>query len=70
MANANSKKRVYIVTTEAGETMLVKAFTPMRARNHVARNAYKVRLATHEELVDLVANGNEVEDATTEETTR
>lgn len=55
-------KRVYIVTTPAGET-LVRAFNRTQAIAHATKKLVSVRVPTGEELFAAGANGLKLEDA-------
>lgn len=62
-----TKKRVYVVVEPTGVVHLVRAYAPIKARNYVCKLDYEVRLATHDELIELIGKGVEVEDGTKEE---
>jgi hypothetical protein len=54
--------RVYSVQNEEELTM-VTANSPTQAVSHVAKNQYKVHVATALEVVDYMQQGGEVENA-------
>lgn len=57
---ADKTTRHYVVESKAGKR-LVKAGNGAQAVRHVVRNEYKVHRASHDELVELVANGTKPE---------
>lgn len=61
-----SKKRIYAVVPKAGDdkARLVRAATNISALSHVAKQKFEVRLASQDDIVELVADGTKVEDAT------
>ncbi len=59
-------KRIYIVSSEQGRT-LVRAGNQAQAIRHVAVSQYSAKVASQDELVELVAAGNKVVDASADE---
>lgn len=60
-----SAGRIYTVTG-GSKDRLVRATRPTVALSHVARTAFDVRVATQNDLEQLIAAGVKVEDATAE----
>ena len=56
-------KRIYLTTDQTGTHRLTKATTPSQAVAHHARSTIKVRVASQEDLVTLIAAGTKVEEA-------
>lgn len=57
-------KRIYAVTnTATGSIQLIRAANTVQARNAAAKNTFEVKLATQDDLVDLVSAGCPVVDA-------
>ncbi len=56
-------KRIYLTTDQTGATRLTKATTPSQALAHHARSTIQVRVASQEDLVELIAAGTKVEEA-------
>lgn len=54
-------QRIYLVEGPTGEFSLVKASTGTQAVAHVARSAFKVRVATQQDLVEKLTAGAVVE---------
>jgi hypothetical protein len=52
-----STQRIYFVDNSIGEVSLVRADNQASARNFIARQQIEVRLATQQDLVDLVGAG-------------
>jgi hypothetical protein len=46
---------------------LIRAGNPAQALRHVAKASFTVRVATQDDLVDVVGRGGKVEDASKEE---
>jgi hypothetical protein len=55
--------RIYYVTAEDGEARLVRATSPAQAIRHVARDRYRVAVASQETIVEMVSAGDPVETA-------
>lgn len=55
--------RIYVVEDEQ-TISLVRATSPSQALNHVVKNNYKVRVATTDDVADLMSQGATVDDAT------
>jgi len=53
--------RIYLVTTAAGASRLVKAAVPSQAITHVAKQEYSVRIASQDDLVEALSNGIRLE---------
>jgi hypothetical protein len=53
--------RIYLVTTAAGASRLVKAAVPSQAITHVAKQEYSVRIASQDDLVESLSNGIRLE---------
>lgn len=61
--------RIYTVEDSAtGQARLVRATHPSHALTHVARTAFKVRVATQDDLTQLLPAGVRVEDIKAEQT--
>lgn len=56
-------KRIYLTTDKTGAKRLTKATTPSQAVAHHARSTIEVRVASQEDLVELIAAGTKVEEA-------
>lgn len=62
----STSARIYIVTDDSDEAMLVKATNQAQALRHVARAIYTVRAATALEVAEQMQAGQRIEDATKE----
>ena len=56
-------KRIYLTTDQTGMKRLTKATTPSQAVAHHARSTIQVRVASQEDLVELIAADTRVEEA-------
>ncbi len=63
-----STARIYMVTAQNADSMLVKATNQAQALRYVARSIYSVRAATALEVAEEMEAGRKVEDATREPT--
>ena len=55
-------RRIYVVHPKAGgQPRLVRAAHPSNALRHVAQAEYTVKVATQDDIVDLVGKGAKVE---------
>lgn len=62
MSKVETPRRIYVVES-GGERMLIRAANGPQARNHAARSTFAVRLASQEDLVELVSAGVPIENA-------
>ncbi len=58
-----AKTRIYLVTDLQGNATLVDAMTPAQARGYVTRKQYAIRVATQQQLVDMLSTGAKVQRA-------
>jgi hypothetical protein len=63
-----SKQRIYIIEGQPGEReRLVRATSVAQARNHVARDLFRIKVASQDQLVEFLSAGGahryRVEDA-------
>jgi len=56
-------KRIYLTTDQTGTERLTKATTPSQAVAHHARSTIQVRVASQEDLVQMISAGAKVEEA-------
>ena len=61
---ATAPTRIYIVRLQGMQPQLVRARHPSAAMSHAVAQVGAVAVATQDELVDLVAQGVKVADAT------
>ena len=62
-----TQTRIYTVSDkQTGDARLVRATHPTHALMHVARVAYAVRVASQDDLIQMIPQGVEVEDAKSE----
>lgn len=62
-------ERIYVVAPTTGDAKprLVRATHPSTAMQHVAKQAFDVRVATQNDIVVLIANGAQVESVRAEQ---
>ena len=63
MPQKKPNSRIYVVEEFGGDRFLIRATTKARAVRYVARNNYKAAVATQDDIVALVSEGQSVEDA-------